>query len=53
MNWVEKVFASDAGRGARERAEELVREAGGEVPETTIPDPPEAHTSSGCACTHD
>lgn len=49
MNWIERILGSDAGRGRREVAERMVREAGGEVPEmprllppspeTVIPDP--------------
>ena len=33
MNWIERILSSDAGRGGRELAEKMVREAGGEVPE--------------------
>ena len=51
MNWIERILGSDAGRGGRELAEKMVREAGGEVPhsdddspETVIPD----HQENSC-----
>ena len=37
MNWIERILGSDAGRGSREIAERMVREMGGEVPETVMP----------------
>ena len=37
MNWIERILGSDAGRGRREVAERMVREMGGEVPETVLP----------------
>ena len=37
MNWIERILGSDAGREAREVAERMVREMGGEVPETVMP----------------
>lgn len=41
MNWIERILGSDAGRGAREVAERMVREMGGEVPEEEVSLPDE------------
>ncbi len=37
MNWIERILSSDAGRGSKEVAEKMIREVGGEVPETVLP----------------
>ncbi len=46
MNWFEKILNSDAGRGSRARAEEMVKEAGGSLPKVADP-PPVCDTQEG------
>lgn len=45
MNWVDRVLSSDAGKCSREKAEGLIKEAGGSIPVDAVGLPEEAGTS--------